>query len=155
MKSDGADGLVGVFPSGTYLCYPITFGDLDHATLQFNKGAKLVGQPDKSKWPTMKVKEAESRVTGGSYAKYQPWITINNCKYLEIAGGTFDGNGKYWWTHTPNKEEDNPRPYMMSLDSMKSLSLHDFDLINSPHIHLHISKSDTVHVFGLKLKTDL
>ena len=52
-----------------------------------------------------------------------------------------------------NLQEDNPRPFMSKFEHINNLTLKDFTLQNSPHIHMKISDSTQVEVSGVKFNT--
>ena len=52
-----------------------------------------------------------------------------------------------------DKEEDNPRPYMTQFSHVTKLTLTDFSLVNTPHIHIKIGSSTDVEISGVSLNT--
>merc|ERR1712032_67030 len=62
--------------------------------------------------------------------------------------------GSYWMKF-PNKQQDNPRPFMMQFSDMTDFTAHSMTLKNSAHTHFKVGRGKTVKVYNMHLKTEM
>jgi len=80
---------------GTFLTGPVLLKS--HITLEIEKGAVLLGSPDRADYPM---------VTFARNQTVQPLVSAVNAKNVAIVGeGTIDGNGKVWWDYIIGAKE--------------------------------------------------
>jgi len=112
---------------GTFLTGPILLKS--NITLEIEKGAVLLGSPDRADYPM---------VTFARNQTVQPLVSAVNAKNVAIVGeGTIDGNGKVWWDYIIGAKEagvlgnDHPRPMGVVFDHTKHVRMEGVTVQNS------------------------
>ena len=112
---------------GTFLTGPILLKS--NITLEIEKGAVLLGSPDRADYPM---------VTFARNQTVQPLVSAVNAKNVAIVGeGTIDGNGKVWWDYIIGAKEagvlgnDHPRPFGVLFDHTKHVRMEGVTVQNS------------------------
>lgn len=143
IEKAGGSGNSVYFPSGSFVFGPVSFKNLESATIEFDKDAKLLSLQDKDKWD----KDGD---------EYIPWIQGKKCSKLTFKGSDteFEGHHSYWDFADVGKQYNN-RPYMMQFKDMDGFTIHGCKLLNSPHTHLKIADSSDVEVYDMHLETTL
>ena len=148
------------FPKGTYLTAPICLKS--HITLDIPEGARLLGIPDKSRYPAIPA-ELRDLVTGKTYplgtwegnvfpmlealifAEYAEDITI-------VGKGEIDGNAEAagWWI---NPKGYNPaRPRLIFFCGCSNIRLHGIVASNSPSWQIHPYFSKDIDFVDLEVR---
>jgi len=112
---------------GTFLTGPVLLKS--HITLEIEKGAVLLGSPDRADYPT---------VTFARNKTVQPLVSAVNAEDVAIIGqGTIDGNGKVWWDYVQGAKEggvlgnDHPRPMGVVFDHTHHVKMEGVTVQNS------------------------
>jgi len=112
---------------GTFLSGPILLKS--NITLQIDKGAVLLGSPDRADYPT---------VTFAHNQTVQPLVSAVNAQNVAIIGeGIIDGNGKVWWDYIANVKNasilgtDHPRPMGVVFDHSSHIRMEGVTVQNS------------------------
>jgi polygalacturonase len=112
---------------GTFLTGPVLLKS--NITLQIDKGAVLLGSPDRADYPL--VNFAHNRTV-------QPLVSAVNAENVAIVGeGTIDGNGKIWWDYIVGAKDasilgnDHPRPMGVVFDHTKHVRMEGVTVQNS------------------------
>ena len=141
------------FPSGSFVFGHVSIQNVNDATLIIDSNAQLTGKRSLDGWPRASGALAGRRA-GDDRAVYLPWIYVSSCKNFVMRGaGQLDGSGDFWWKTIKNKEEDNPRPFMTQFDNVNGLTLTDFKLVNTPHVHMKFSDSSNVKVRASEIQS--
>ncbi len=147
------------FPEGTYVTAPLFLKS--HITLEFAKGATLLGSTDKSVYPVipgvcadMTSSEAVPFATfeGEEKPMYQTLITAEYAEDINLIGqGTVDGNARNstWWVDY--KEDPIARPRLVFLNRCKNVTLHGLTVQNSPSWQLHPYFSEDISFYDLSI----
>ncbi len=100
---------------GTFVSGPLLLKN--NVTLDIEKGAVLLGSPDREDYP---------KVTFARQSTLQPLISAVNAEHVAIiGGGVIDGNGKIWWDYAKGVKDagvlgnDHPRPMGVVFDHTK------------------------------------
>jgi polygalacturonase len=122
-KAGGAVKLSG----GTFVSGPIVLKS--NITLDVEKGATLLGSPDRDDFP---------KATFARNPTVQPLVSAPNAEYVTITGGgTIDGNGHIWWEYVRGVKDagvlgnDHPRPMGIVFDHTKHVRVEDITVQNS------------------------
>lgn len=134
-----------IFPEGTYLTLPISLKS--HVTLEFQKGAVLLGSADRDRYPILSG-TAHDAVTGREIPlaafeglerpSYQSLLYASHCEDIAIVGpGTVDGNGQNgdWWIDFGKFPASRPR--VLFVNRCENVILHGVTVKNGPSWHLH------------------
>jgi len=112
---------------GTFLTGPILLKS--NITLEIEKGAALLGSPDRADYPM---------VTFARNQTVQPLVSAVNAENVAITGeGTIDGNGKVWWDYIVGAKDagvlgnDHPRPFGVLFDHTKHVRMEGVTVQNS------------------------
>lgn len=149
-----------VFPAGTYLTRPLALRS--HLTLELEKGATLLGCPDRAQYPVLPgaVQDLDGgkplmigAFEGQTKPMYQSLLHGESCEDVTITGeGVIDGNAQNtdFWTNFKNFEPARPR--LMFLCSCKNVTLHGVTAKNSPSWNLHPFYCENVSFYDVKVQ---
>ncbi len=122
-----AGGGTVVLSGGTFLSGPVLLKS--NITLEIEKGAVLLGSPDRADYPA---------VTFARNQTVQPLVSAVNAENVAIAGeGTIDGNGKVWWDYVKGAKNggvlgnDHPRPMGVVFDHTRHVRMEGITVQNS------------------------
>lgn len=161
-----------IIPKGVYTLHgPIHF--VSNVKIQIEKGAKIRFSDNPSYYLPMVLTSWE----GTMLYNYSPLIYAYNCNNIAITGeGTIDGGGAEIWNTFKAKEgadkmlsrkmnhNDTPiaerkfgkghflRPQMIQFFNCKNILLENVQLENAPFWTVHLLKSKSITVRGLKYK---
>ena len=134
-----------VFPAGTYLTAPVALKS--HITLEIQKGATVLGHPDKSKYPVIPGKLTDP-VTGeevhlgtwegNAIPMHQALIFAEHATDITILGeGKVDGNSEAagWWIDVKNYTVGRPR--LMFFNRCDGVRVHGIHACNSASWQMH------------------
>ncbi|MCR5154298.1 MAG: glycoside hydrolase family 28 protein [Lachnospiraceae bacterium] len=147
------------FPEGTYLVTPLFLKS--YITLEFAKGATLLGSTDKSKYPVIPGEITDER-TGKSIpfgtfeglerSMYQSLIFAEYAKHIRIIGqGCIDGNaqnGTWWQTF---KDDPVSRPRLLYFNRCEHITVLGMTVQNSPSWQLHPYFSKYINFLDLEI----
>ena len=112
---------------GTFLTGPILLKS--HITLEIEKGAVLLGSPDRADYSAMTFARNQT---------VQSLVSAVNAEDVAITGeGTIDGNGKIWWDYVQGTKNagvlgtDHPRPMGVVFDHTKHVRMEGVTVQNS------------------------
>jgi polygalacturonase len=112
---------------GTFLSGPIVLRS--GTTLDIEKGATLLGSPDRADYPKFTFARKET---------VQPLVSTLNAENVTITGGgTIDGNGHIWWEYVKGVKDsgvlgtDHPRPMGLLFDHTKHVKVEGITVQNS------------------------
>jgi polygalacturonase len=112
---------------GTFLTGPVLLKS--NITLEIEKGAVLLGSPDRADYPA---------VTFARQQTVQSLVSAVNAENVAITGeGTIDGNGKVWWDYIVGARDagvlgnDHPRPFGVLFDHTKHVRMEGVTVQNS------------------------
>jgi polygalacturonase len=112
---------------GTFVSGPIVLKS--NITLDVEKGATLLGSPDREDFP---------KTTFARNLAVQPFVSAPNAEHVTITGGgTIDGNGHIWWEYVRGVKgagilgNDHPRPMGIVFDHSKHVRMEDITVQNS------------------------
>lgn len=116
-----------VISGGTFVTGPIVLKS--HVTLDIEKGATLLGSPDR---------EDFGPYTFARKQTVQPLISTTNAEDVTITGGgTIDGNGHVWWEYVRGVKDsgvlgtDHPRPMGINFVHSKNIRMENVTVQNS------------------------
>jgi len=122
----GSGGTVKL-SGGTFVSGPIVLKS--NITLDVEKGATLLGSPDRADFP--KADFARNPTV-------QPFVSAPNAEHVTITGGgTIDGNGHIWWEYVRGVKDagvlgnDHPRPMGIVFDHTKHVRMEDITVQNA------------------------
>ncbi|OCA89411.1 glycoside hydrolase family 28 protein [Pradoshia sp. D12] len=123
--SEAGGGTVYI-PAGECLTGAVILKSNVH--LYIEAGAILKFTTDINAYPIV-----NSRWEGTEQEVYASCIYAENVENVSITGhGTIDGNGAFWWEVFRRKENQYPRPKLVSFDSCKRVIISGLKMINSP-----------------------
>lgn len=148
------------FPAGTYLSGPIALKS--HITLEFADGATLLGDPDRSHYPTIPGEIAN--IYGGDHLHFGAWegnavpmyqalICAEYAEDITIVGpGTVDGNAQNsdFWTHF--KQFPTARPRLFFFNRCSDVTVHGVIAQNSASWQFHPYFSKNVGLYDIFIK---
>jgi polygalacturonase len=112
---------------GTFVSGPIVLKS--NITLDVEKGATLLGSPDREDFP---------KATFARNPTVQAFVSAPNAENVAITGGgTIDGNGHIWWEYVRGVKDagvlgnDHPRPMGIVLDHTKHVHIEGITVQNS------------------------
>jgi polygalacturonase len=112
---------------GTFVSGPIVLKS--NITLDVEKGATLLGSPDREDFP---------KATFARNPTVQAFVSAPNAEHVTITGGgTIDGNGHIWWEYVRGVKDggvlgnDHPRPMGIVLDHTKHVHIEGVTVQNS------------------------
>jgi polygalacturonase len=141
----GGRGMVRL-TAGTYLSAPIALKS--GTTLKLEKGATLLGSPDRKDYPA----KTEFRTPG-----LQALVSAVSATDVTITGeGTIDGAGEPWWDAARMVKDAgvmgvNPRPRLVVFDHCKHVVLEGVTIQNSPMWQVVPYYSDDVTIRNVKI----
>ena len=153
------DGGRLIFPEGTYLSRPLRLRS--HITLELNKGAVLLGSPDREKYPIVpgEVKDpvtGETRIFGTFEGlvtpMYQSLLCAQSAEDIHVVGeGTLDGNAQNsdFWTGFHSFPAARPR--LVSLLHSKNVVFHGITAKNSPSWNFHPFHSSDISFYDIEV----
>ncbi|MGN7940226.1 glycoside hydrolase family 28 protein [Virgibacillus sp. 6R] len=113
-------------PAGRFLTGAVILKS--NVNLYLEAGAVLIFSEDVNEYPVV-----QSRWEGVKRDVYASCIYAENSENISITGhGTLDGQGSFWWELFRNKENEYPRPKLVSFDSCKHATISGIKMINSP-----------------------
>ena len=122
----GANGIVKL-AGGTFVSGPIVLKS--NITLDVEKGATLLGSPDRPDYP---------KYTFARHETVQPLVSSSNAENITITGGgVIDGNGHIWWEYVRGVKDsgvlgtDHPRPMGIVFDHTKHVKMENITVQNS------------------------
>jgi polygalacturonase len=134
---------------GTFLTGPILLKS--NITLEIEKGAVLLGSPDRADYPM---------VTFARNQTVQPLVSAVNAKNVAIVGeGTIDGNGKVWWDYIIGAKEagvlgnDHPRPMGVVFDHTKHVRMEGVTVQNSGFWQIVPYYADDVTIRKIRVRS--
>lgn len=98
--------------------------------------------------------------TGQKKFDYLDFITISQSNNITLTGGgKIDGRGYIWWLNCwlVTKKYQPPgagRPYLISVEKVKNLSIHDLILKNSAYYHINLHQAVDVKLYNLDIKVN-
>jgi polygalacturonase len=123
VKAGGTVKLSG----GTFVSGPIVLKS--NITLDVEKGATLLGSPDREDFP---------KATFARHDTVQALVSAPNAEHVTITGGgTIDGNGHIWWEYVRGVKDsgvlgnDHPRPMGVVFDHTKHVRMEDVTVQNA------------------------
>lgn len=123
--AEGGGGTVYV-PAGRFLTGAVILRS--NVNLFLDAGAILSFSTDVNDYPVV-----ESRWEGVKREVYASCIYAEDCENISVTGhGTLDGNGQFWWDLFRNKQNQYPRPKLVSFDTCKHVLLSGVKMVNSP-----------------------
>ena len=147
------------FPEGTYLSRPLALRS--HITLEFAKGAMLLGCPDRQQYPilpgTAPLLNGDGEIMVGAFEgltrpMYQSLIHAAYCEDIAIVGeGIIDGNAQnsdFWREH---KNFPTARPRLMFFNNCRDVVIHGVTGMNSASWNLHPFYSENVSFYDVKI----
>ncbi|HZQ43730.1 MAG TPA: glycosyl hydrolase family 28-related protein, partial [Acidobacteriaceae bacterium] len=112
---------------GTFVSGPIVLKS--NITLDVEKGATLLGSPDRADYP---------KYTFARHETAQPLVSSSNAENITITGGgTIDGNGHIWWEYVRGVKDsgvlgtDHPRPMGVVFDHTRHVHMEDITVQNA------------------------
>jgi polygalacturonase len=112
---------------GTFVSGPIMLKS--NITLDVEKGATLLGSPDRADFP---------KATFARNPTVQAFVSAPNAENVTITGGgTIDGNGHIWWEYVRGVKDagvlgnDHPRPMGIVFDHTKHVRMEDITVQNA------------------------
>lgn len=124
--ADGGGGTVKL-AGGTFVSGPVVLKS--NITLDVEKGATLLGSPDRADFP---------KYTFARHETVQPLVSSSNAENITIAGGgTIDGNGHIWWEYVRGVKDsgvlgtDHPRPMGIVFDHTRHVHMEDITVQNA------------------------
>ncbi len=148
------------FPAGTYLSRPLALRS--HITMDFAKGATLLGSADRSQYPVLPGQAQDldggaalmvGAFEGQIMPMYQSLLHGEYCEDVTITGeGVIDGNAQNsdFWTNFRNFAPARPR--LLFLNHCKNVTLHGVTAKNSPSWNLHPFYSENISFYGVKVQ---
>jgi polygalacturonase len=132
---------------GTFLTGPVLLKS--NITLQIDKGAVLLGSPDRADYPT---------VTFARNQTVQPLVSAVNAENVAIIGdGTIDGNGKIWWDYVQGAKNggvlgnDHPRPMGVVFDHTRHVRMEGVTVQNSGFWQIVPYYADDVTIRNIRI----
>lgn len=133
-------------PAGIFLTGAINLRSNVHFYLE--AGSILVFNPDKTDYPIV-----HSSWEGVSKEVYSSCIYAKNAENISVTGyGTLDGSGYYWWNIFRRKENQYPRPKLISFDHCKNVLISGVKLSNSPSWTVHPFCCEDVTIHNIRIK---
>jgi polygalacturonase len=133
--------------AGTWLSAPIVLKS--NITLELDKGATLLGSPDREDYPA----KTEFRAPGR-----QSLVSATNASNVAIEGdGVIDGNGDSWWQEARKVGDhgvmgsDHTRPRLVVFDHCRHVRVEGVTIQNSPMWQLVPYYSDDVTIRNIKV----
>ncbi len=112
---------------GTFVSGPIVLKS--NITLDVEKGATLLGSPDREDFP---------KATFARHDTVQAFVSAPNAEHVTITGGgTIDGNGHIWWEYVRGVKDagvlgnDHPRPMGIVFDHTRHVRVEDITVQNA------------------------
>lgn len=112
---------------GTFVSGPIVLKS--NITLDVEKGATLLGSPDRADFP---------KYTFARHETVQPLVSSSNAENITITGGgVIDGNGHIWWEYVRGVKDsgvlgtDHPRPMGVVFDHTKHVHMENITVQNA------------------------
>lgn len=154
------DGARLYFPKGVYLTGPIALKS--HITLELSKGAVLLGNPDRMRYPILPGNVTD--INGGSdimigafeglmKPMYQSLIHASYCEDIRIVGeGVIDGNAgnsDFW---TAFKTFETARPRLVFFNSCKDVTVQGITARNSASWTFHPFYSENVSLLNVNVE---
>lgn len=141
------------FPEGTYLTLPISLRS--HMTLEFAKGAVLLGSTEREKYPILPgvitdMDGNEIPVAGFEGIEQDCYQSLIQGSYVEdvriVGPGRIDGNGMNgdWWKDFNSFPAKRPRAVF--LNRCRNVTLHGVTVANSPSWHIHPYFSQNISI---------
>lgn len=113
-------------PSGKYLTGAIFLKS--NMNLYIEAGAEILFSNNINEYPIV-----NSRWEGVKRDVYASCIYAENEENISITGqGTLNGQGDFWWKIFREKQNEYPRPKLISPDNCKNILIEGVKLINSP-----------------------
>jgi len=123
--SEAGGGTVYV-PAGVFLTGAVILKS--NVNLYVEAGATLLFSNDVNEYPVV-----DSRWEGVKRQVYASCIYAENAENISVTGrGTLDGNGKFWWELFRRKENEYPRPKLVSFDHCSHVLISGVKMIHSP-----------------------
>lgn len=146
-----------ILPEGTYFSRPLRLKS--HTTVELQKGAILLGSPDREKYPILPG-EAKDPVTGESrifgtfegliMPMYQSLLSAQSAKDIHVVGeGTIDGNAQNSDFWTGFHAFPAARPRLVSLLHCEDAVFHGITAKNSPSWNFHPFHCTNVSFFDI------
>lgn len=133
-------------PAGRFLTGAIILKSNVHLYLE--AGSILVFSPDETDYPVV-----DSRWEGVSRQVYASCIYAENSENISVTGrGTLDGSGHFWWSLFRKKENQFPRPKLISFDHCKNVLISGVKLMNSPSWTVHPLCCEDVTVHNIRIQ---
>jgi len=133
-------------PAGNYLTGPIKMES--NINLHLDAGATLHFSNDPSDYPVI-----HSRWEGAEQASYASCIYGHKLENISITGfGKLEGNGAYWWDLFRKKENQYPRPKLVTFDTCKRVTLDGITLLNSPSWTVNPINCENVKINAITIK---
>lgn len=125
-KCSKAGGGTVYVPSGKFLTGPVILKS--NINLYLDAGAIIIFSNDTAEYPVV-----NSRWEGVHGKVYCSCIYAENEENISITGhGKLEGQGSFWWTIFRNKENEYPRPKLISFHSCRNILVEGVTLTNSP-----------------------
>lgn len=149
-------------PAGDYLTYPLFLRS--DVLLYLERGARLLGGPDRRRYPVLPGMVQNSDGTETSYGTwegnpldcYASLLTAVDAKNVAVAGeGTVDGNAAAadWW-QDPKRRRGAWRPRTLFFNRCRSVTLLGVTVCNSPSWTIHPYYCDGVDVLDVTVHND-
>ena len=148
-----------VFPEGTYLTTPLTLKS--HITLEFSRGATLLGKTDKASYPVIEGEANDPNGNGtvnlgtweGNEARmYQSLLYAMFAEDITIIGpGIVDGNAQNgtWWQE--RKTDPTARPRLFFFNRCNNIHLHGIYARNAASWQLHPYFSTNIDIIDVEV----
>jgi polygalacturonase len=132
-------------PSGHFLTGAILLAS--HVNLFLEAGSVLLFSPQEKDYPVV-----TSRWEGIKREVYASCIYAVNSENISITGhGIIDGSGPYWWKLFREKENQYPRPKLVSFDHCKHVLISGIKMMNSPSWTVHPVCCEDVTIHNLSI----
>ncbi|SMQ72974.1 Polygalacturonase [Bacillus sp. OV166] len=143
--SEAGGGTVYV-PAGRFLTGAVILRS--NVNLYLEAGSILVFSPDETDYPIV-----QSRWEGVTREVYSSCIYAENGENISVTGhGTLDGSGHYWWSLFRRKENQYPRPKLISFDHCKHVLISGVKLMNSPSWTVHPLCCEDVTIHNIRIE---
>lgn len=148
------------FPEGIYLTAPIALKS--HITLELSKGAVLLGNPDRSRYPILPGNVSDlnggNGIMVGAFEgllrpMYQSLIHAAYCEDVRIVGeGVIDGNAQNSDFWTAFKTFETARPRLLFFNSCRNVTVSGVTARNSASWTFHPFHSENVSILDVSVE---
>ncbi|WP_121613482.1 glycoside hydrolase family 28 protein [Mesobacillus foraminis] len=137
-------------PAGRFLTGAVILKS--NVNLYLEAGAVLSFSTDVNEYPVV-----QSRWEGVKREVYASCIYAEDSENISVTGhGTLDGNGQFWWDLFRNKQNQYPRPKLVSFDTCKHVLISGVKMVNSPSwtVNPILCEDVTIHNISIENPAD-